>query len=71
MPDGFDGSVQDRSRRGRTLGIVILAVVGGFGLLLGVAATVDSGLGGTFVVAGLVAVILGLGAVVIGRRCGP
>jgi hypothetical protein len=68
MPDGFDGSVQDRSRRGRTVGIVILAVVGGFGLLLGVAATVDSGLGGTFVVAGLVAVILGLGAVVIGRR---
>ena len=63
----LQGEGSPRSRE-RTVGIFILAVIGGFGLLLTLVAAITVGFGGGLVFLGLAVFVMGFGAVLIGRR---
>ena len=70
VPAGWQLWVDDESPRGRerALGKILLAVIGGVGLLLAIVGAVTGGIGGALVMLGLTVLVLGLGAVIIGRR---
>ncbi len=55
------------SVRERKSGIIVLAVIGGIGLLLSVVGAITTGAAGFFLFLGITVVVLGLGAVIVGR----
>ena len=55
------------SPREHRVGITVLAVIGGLGLLLAVVGAVASGVAAFLLLAGLTMLVLGLGAVIVGR----
>ena len=68
VPAGWQLWVEDDPRGiERTLGKILLAVIGGIGLLLAIVGVVTGGIGGALVILGLTVLVLGLGAVIIGR----
>src|SRR6478609_1537226 len=55
------------SSRERRVGSIVLALIGGLGLLLALVATITSGFAGFVLLLGLTLLILGVGAVIVGR----
>lgn len=55
------------SVRERKSGVIVLAVIGGIGLLLSVVGAITTGPAGFFLFLGITVVVLGLGAVIVGR----
>jgi hypothetical protein len=53
--------------RERKSGVIVLAVIGGIGLLFSVVGALASGEAGLLVGNGLTVLVLGLGAVIVGR----
>jgi hypothetical protein len=53
--------------RERKSGVIVLAVIGGIGLLFSVVGALASGVAGLLVGIGLTVLVLGLGAVIVGR----